>query len=78
MKTKSWKAREPLTDQEMKDLITSVSAHIKPSTPCAKYKEVMNMKSKYQSAYGVGQLAKDCELAQQRLKDRGKDGNSKG
>jgi len=73
LKNKSWKAREPLTDQEMKDLIISVSAHIKPSTPCAKYKEVMNMKSKYQSVYGGAQLAKDCELALQRLKDRGKD-----
>lgn len=77
MKT-NWIPRPALTQQEMTELVISVSAYIKPTTPCAKYKEVMNMKSKYQAAYGVAELAKDCARALERLNTRGSDGNSKG
>lgn len=72
--SRSWTKTPPMTDQQIQELILSVSAYIKPSTPCAKYNEVMNMKHKYQAQYGVSQLAKDYELAQQRMK-RGKNDN---
>lgn len=72
-----FKPREPLTQQEMNQLLSSVQLRSTPDDPCAKYPELVRMKSRYYAQFGEGQLYKDCKLAQQRLEGVG-GGNSKG
>lgn len=72
-----FKPREPLTQEEIIQLLSSVQLRSTPEDPCAKYPEVVRMKSRYYAQFGEGQLYKDCKLAQQRLEGVGS-GNSKG
>lgn len=74
----AFKPRAPLTEQEINHLLSSVQLRSTPEDPCAKYPELVRMKSRYQSQFGEGQLYKDYKLAQQRAGERGKNGNSKG
>lgn len=62
-----FKPRAPLTQEEIIQLLSSVQLRSTPEDPCAKYPEVVRMKSRYQSQYGESQLYKDYKLAQQRL-----------
>lgn len=72
-----FKPRAPLTQEEIQELLASVQLRSTPSDPCAKYPELVRMKSRYNAQFGEGQLYKDYKLAQQRLEGVG-GGNSKG
>lgn len=71
-----FKPRAPLTQEEIQELLASVQLRSTPEDPCAKYPELVRMKSRYYAQFGEGQLYKDCKLAQQRLEGVG-GGNSK-
>lgn len=62
-----FKPRPPLTQEEIKELIASIQLRSTPTDPCAKYSELVRMKTRYNAQYGEGQLYKDYKLAQQRL-----------
>lgn len=62
-----FKPRPPLTQEEIKELLDSVQLRSTPSDPCAKYPELVRMKTRYNAQFGEGQLYKDYKLAQQRL-----------
>ena len=64
----------PMTQEQLIAAIESAYEYVRPKTPCAKYQEVMQMKSRYQSEYGVSQLAKDCQTAQSNMITRSVDG----
>ena len=63
----NWKPREPLTQQEINQLLSSVQLRSTPFDPCAKYNELQKMKTRFRIQFGEDQLYKDYILAQQRL-----------
>jgi hypothetical protein len=63
----NWKPRAPLTQEEINQLLSSIQLRSTPEDPCAKYPELLKMKSRYRVQFGEGQLYKDYKLAQQRL-----------
>lgn len=63
----NWTPRPALTENELKNLISSVTDYIKPTTPCAQYEKVMYMKNRYEAVYGTEQLKKDWETVQRSL-----------
>lgn len=64
----TYKPRAPLTQQEIKQLLSSIQLRSTPSDPCAKYPELLKMKGRYRVQFGEDQLYKDYKLAQQRLR----------
>lgn len=63
-----FKPREPLTQEEINQLLSSVQLRSTPEDPCAKYPELLKMKGRYRVQFGEDQLYRDYKLAQQRLR----------
>jgi len=74
----NWTPRPALTENELKNLISSVTDYIKPTTPCARHKETLSMRSLYIMKYGAEALKEDYEKVQAVLRSYNESKNNRG